>query len=155
MFFWNSLSFSMMPLFVIGMKTDLFPSWGHCWVFQICWLIEYRTLALSSFRSWNSSAGVPSALLVVMPSKADLTLDAGMSVTRWVITPSWLSRSLRSFLYTYSMYPSQFLLISSTSFRSIPFLSFIVPIFAWNIPSTSNFHKEISSVYRPIDFLPI
>ena len=24
----------------IGMKTDLFQSHGHCWVFQICWHIE-------------------------------------------------------------------------------------------------------------------
>ena len=26
-----------LPLFGIGMKTDLFQSCGHCWVFQICW----------------------------------------------------------------------------------------------------------------------
>ena len=25
-----------LPFFVIGMKTDLFQSCGHCWVFQIC-----------------------------------------------------------------------------------------------------------------------
>ena len=25
-----------LPLFGIGMKTDLFQSCGHCWVFQIC-----------------------------------------------------------------------------------------------------------------------
>ena len=25
------------PFFGIGMKTDLFQSCGHCWVFQICW----------------------------------------------------------------------------------------------------------------------
>ena len=27
--------------FGIGMKTDLFQSCGHCWVFQICWLRFY------------------------------------------------------------------------------------------------------------------
>ena len=26
-----------------GMKTDLFQSWGHCRVFQICWHIECST----------------------------------------------------------------------------------------------------------------
>ena len=26
-----------LPFFGIGMKTDLFESSGHCWVFQICW----------------------------------------------------------------------------------------------------------------------
>ena len=25
------------------LKTDLFQSWGHCWVFQICWHIECST----------------------------------------------------------------------------------------------------------------
>ena len=35
------------------------------------------------------------------------------------------------------MYSCHFFLISSASFRSIPFLSFIEPIFAWNIPLVS------------------
>ena len=35
--------------FGIGMKTDLFQSCGHCWVFQICWRIECSTLTTSSF----------------------------------------------------------------------------------------------------------
>ena len=26
-----------------GMKTDLFQPCGHCWIFQICWSIEYST----------------------------------------------------------------------------------------------------------------
>ena len=26
-----------LPFFGLGMKTDLFQSCGHCWVFQICW----------------------------------------------------------------------------------------------------------------------
>ena len=29
-----------LPFFGIGMKTDLFQSCGHCWVFQICWLLS-------------------------------------------------------------------------------------------------------------------
>ena len=40
---------------------------------------------------------------------------------------------VKIFLYS-SVYSCQFLLISSTSVESIPFLSFIVPILAWNIP---------------------
>ena len=31
------------PFLGIGMKTDLFQSCGHCWVFQICWHIECGT----------------------------------------------------------------------------------------------------------------
>ena len=55
------------------MKTDLFLSGGHCWVFQICWHIECSTFTASSFRIWNSSVGIPSpplALFIVMHSKA-------------------------------------------------------------------------------------
>ena len=57
------------------MKTDLFQSCGHCWVFQICWHIEYSTLTASSFRIQNRSAGIPSlplAFFLVMLPKAHL-----------------------------------------------------------------------------------
>ena len=69
-----------------------------------------------------------------MLPKAHLTSYSKMSVFRWVITPSWLSGSLWSFLYSSSVYSYQLYLISSASVRSRPFLSFIVPIFAWNVP---------------------
>ena len=58
------------------MKTDLFQSCGHCWVFKICWHIECSTFTASSFKIWNSSARIPSpplALFVVMLPKAHLT----------------------------------------------------------------------------------
>ena len=42
-----------LPFFGIEMKTDLFQSYGHCWVFQICWHIDCSTLTASSFRIWN------------------------------------------------------------------------------------------------------
>ena len=94
--------------FEIGMKTDLFQSCGHCWVFKICWHIECSTFTASSFRIWNSSAGIPSpplALFVVMLSNAHLTSYSKMSGSRWVITALWLSGSLRSFLYSSSVCP--------------------------------------------------
>ena len=37
----------------------LFQFCGHCWVFHICWHIECSTFTASSFRIWNSSAGIP------------------------------------------------------------------------------------------------
>ena len=117
----------------IGMKTDLFQSSGHCWVFQICWHIECSTFIASSFRIWNSSTGIPShplALFIVMLFKARLTSHSRMSSSRWVITPLWLSGSWRSFLYSSSVYSCHLFLISSASVRSIPFRSFIKPIFA-------------------------
>ena len=65
------------------MKTDLFQSCGHCWVFQICCHIECSTFTASSLRIWNSSTGIPSPpldLFVVMLSKAHLISHSGMSV---------------------------------------------------------------------------
>ena len=82
-----------------GMKTDLFQSCGHCWVFQIWWPIECSTFTASSFRTWISSTGIPSPtlpLFVLMLPKAHLTSHSKMSGSRWVITPSWLFRSLDS-----------------------------------------------------------
>ena len=35
-------------------KTDLFQSYGHCCVFQICWHIECSNLPASSFRIWTA-----------------------------------------------------------------------------------------------------
>ena len=37
-------TFFALPFFWIGMKTDLFQSHGHYWVFQMCWHIECSTL---------------------------------------------------------------------------------------------------------------
>ena len=45
----------------------------------------------------------PLAMFVVMLSKAYLTSHSKMSGSRWVITPSWLSGSWRSFLYSSSV----------------------------------------------------
>ena len=96
-------TFFALPFFEIGMKTDLFQSCGHCWIFHICWPIECSTFTASSFRIWNSSAGIPLpllALFVVKLPKAHLTSHSRMSGSRWVATPWWLSRSLRPLLYS-------------------------------------------------------
>ena len=88
-----------------------------------------------------------------MLHKAHVTSYSRMSGSRWVITPLWLSGSWRSFLYNSSVYSCHLFLISSPSVRSIPFLSFIEPIFAWNVPGISNFLEEISGLSHSIVFL--
>ena len=136
------------------MKTDLFQSCGHCWVFQICWPIECSTFTASSFRIWNYSAGIsslPLALFIVMLPKAHLTSHSRMSGYRWVITPPWISGSLRLFLYSSSMYSYHFL-VSPASVRSVPFLSFIVPIFTWNVPLVSLIFLKKSLVFPTLFF---
>ena len=115
-----------LPFFGIGMKTDLCQSCSHCWVFQICWHIECSTFTASSFRIWNSSTGIlssPLALFVVMLLKAHLTSHSRMSGSRWVITPSWLSGSWRSFLDS-SVYSCHRLISSAyVQFSSVQSLS--------------------------------
>ena len=89
-----------LPFFEIGMKTDLFQSCGHCWVLQICWHIECSTFTASSFRIWNSSAGIPSpplVLCIIMLPMAHLTSDFRMSFSSWVTTALWWSGSLKLF----------------------------------------------------------
>ena len=89
----------------------------------------------------------PLTLFVVMLPKANLTSHSKMSGFRWVITPSWLSGSWRSFLYSSSVYSCHLFLISFASVRSIPFLSFIVPIFAWKFPLVSLIFLKRSLVF--------
>ena len=81
-----------------------------------------------------------------MLPKAYLILHSRMSGSRWVIIPSWLIGLWRSFLYRSSVH-SCHLLISSASVRSIPFLSFIKPIIAWNVPLVSLIFLKRSVVF--------
>ena len=131
----------------LGNWSENFQSCGPCWVFQIRWHIGCSTVTASTFRIWNSSTGIPShplALFVVMLSKAHLTSHSRLSGPRCVITPSWLSGSWRFFLYSSSGSSYHLFLISSASVRSIPFLSFIEPFFAWNIPLVSqSFWRDV------------
>ena len=76
-----------------------------------------------------------------------------MSGSRWVTTWSCLSRSIRSFLYSYSVY-SCHLLISSASVRSIPFVPFTGLILAWNVPLVSLIFLTRSLVF-PILLFPL
>ena len=125
---WDECNCAVVPTFSgIALLRDWNENWlfwfcGHYWVSQICWHSECSTFTASSFRIWNSSAGIPSpllALFAVMLSKAHLTSHSRMSGSRWVITPSWLSGSWRSFLYSSSVYSCHLFLISSASVRSL------------------------------------
>ena len=91
----HSLTLSM-TLTLIGMKTDLFQSSGHCWIFQMCCHIECNTLTASSFRILNSSAGIPSpqlALSLITRPKAYLTSHSRMSaLSEWPYHHGYLNR---------------------------------------------------------------
>ena len=70
-----------------------------------------------------------------------------MADCRWVIIPLWLSGSLRSFLYSSSVYSCHLFLTPSVFVRSLPFLPFIVPIFTWNVPLGSLIFLKRSLVF--------
>ena len=78
-----------------------------------------------------------------------------MSGSRWVSTSSCLSGSWISFFYGSSVYSCHLFLISSASVRSRPFLSFIEPIFAWNIPLVSLIFLKRSLVFPNLLFSSI
>ena len=141
--------------FGTGMKTDLFQSCDHCWVFQICWHIECSPFTASSFRMWNSSAGIPSPplhLFVVMFPKAHLTSHSRMSGSRWVITPLWLSGSLRSFLYSSSVDSCHLFLISFAFVWSVSVLYCDHLCMKCSL-DISRFLEEISSLFHSIVFI--
>ena len=133
------------------MKTDLFQSWGPCWVFQICWHIECKTFTASSFRIWSSSTGIsspPLALLIVMLPKAT-----------WL----WILGG-RSYCCDYLGHEDLFCivllflppLLNIFCFCQLtPFLSFIEPIFAWNVPLVSLIFFKRSLVFSILLFSSI
>ena len=85
-----------------------------------------------------------------MLPKAHLTLHSRVSGCRWVIIPSWLSGSWRSFLYSSSVYCCHLFLIYSVYDRSI---AFIMTIFAGNFPFVSLIFLRRSLVF-PILLFP-
>ena len=141
--------------------------WNENWPFPILWplpsfpnVLSYWVKHFQSiiFYIWNSSTGIPSpplALFVMMLSKGHLNSHSRMSGSRWVIKPWWLSGSWRSFLYSSSVYSYHLFLISSPSVRSTPFLSFIVPIFAWKVLLVSLIFLKRSLVFPILLFSSI
>jgi len=80
------------PFFGIGMKTDLFQSCAHSWVFQFCWHIEWRTFTASSFRIWNSSTGIPSPPLALFIVMLWLRIPGNLALGEWSHHHDYLGR---------------------------------------------------------------
>ena len=105
---------------------------------------------LLKYLSWNF---ITSTRFVHSNPKVYLTSHSRMSGSKWVTTPSWLSQSLRPLLYSSSVYSCHLFLIYSASVRYLRFLSFILSIFASNIPLVSLIFLDISLVF-PILLFP-
>ena len=132
------------------MKTDLFQSCDHFWVFQICWHIEWNTFTASFLRIWNHSTGISSTqlvLFIVMLPKAHLTSHSRMSGSRWVIIWLWIS-----FLYSLSVYSCHLFLISLLLLGPHHFCSLLTYLCMKCFLGISNCIEEISSLSHPIVF---
>ena len=154
------------------MKTYLFQSCGHCWVFQICWHVECSTFKALSFRIWNSSTGIPSpplALFVVMLYKA-LKWKWSRSVVSDSLQPvdcsppsssihgilqarilEWVAISFFSNVQKYHYTVIQFLaayewLIGSTQLRY--FENIYWQVAQWTISALSTIGNRVINVYK-------
>ena len=85
-----------------------------------------------------------------MLPKAHLTSHSRISGSRWVIKSSWLSGSLRFFLYSSSVYSCHLFLIYFASVGSVTFLSYLCMKCSLGI---SNFLEEISRLSYSIVLL--
>ena len=144
------------------MKTDLFQSCDHCWVFQTCWHIECGTFTASSFRIWNSSTGIswpPLVLFVVMLPKAHSTSHSRMCGSRWVISYGYLGQDdlfcivLLCILATSSEYLLLLLVHTNSMVRTISVLygahlgmkcSLRIPILSF---SSISFHLSLRKAF--------
>ena len=103
---WSENSLPL-PFFQIGIKSDLFQS---CEFPNFAGILN-AALSQHLFKIWNNSARIPSpplALFIVLFSKAHLASHSRISGSKFVSTPSWLSRSLRPFLYNWAISVEKF-----------------------------------------------
>ena len=129
----------VLPFLGTGMRTDLSLSCDHWRVFKICWHIECNTLTASSFKTLNSSAGIPSPpltlFIVMLPKATWLYIPGCLALGEWSQHHDCLGcKDL--FCKSSSVY-SCHLFLRSASVRFLSFLSFIVHHLAWNVPLIS------------------
>ena len=126
------------------------------WV-QLCGSLSILWHCLSLGLEWKRTFSSPVATAEF--SKFTGILSAALSqhhVSGFEIAPPlWLSGSWRSFLYSSSVYSCHLFLISSASIKSLPFLSFIERIFAWNVPLVSLIFLKRSLVFPILLFSSI
>ena len=122
-----------------------FQACGHCWVFQICWHIDCSTFIASSLRIWDNSTGIsllPLLLFIVMLRPTWLHIPGCLVLGEWSHHHGFLGHEDPFCIILLCI-----LATSSAYVRSIPFLFFIEPIFAWNIPSVSLIFLKRSLVF--------
>ena len=90
-----------------------------------------------------------------MLPKANLASDSKMSGSRWMITPSWFICVIKIFFVLFFCVFLTALLNIFCFYWSIPFLYFIVPIIAWNVPLASLIFLKRSLIFPILLFSSI
>ena len=138
------------------MKMDLFQSCGHCWAFQICWHIECSIFTASSFRTWNSSARIPSPRLTLFVwcflRPTWLWTPGCLALGEWSNHRGYLGHE-DVFLYSSSVYSATFLKYLLTLLDPYCFCPLLCPLLHEFFPGISNFLEEISSLSHSITHL--
>ena len=146
------------PSLGLGWKLTLSSPVASAEFSKFSGILSAFTFKASHFRIWNSPAGIPSPLLALIPvmlPKALLTSHSRMSNSRWVITPSWLSGSLKCLVHSSFVFSCHLFLISSAFAMSVLFLPFIVFIFVWNVSLASLIFLKISLAFPILEFSSI
>ena len=136
--------------------------WNENWPLPVLWpLLSFSDLlayfTTSSFRIWNSSTGIPSfplALFEVMLRPTWLCNSEHLALGEWSHHRDYLDREDLFYIVLPCIFCHLFL-ISSASVRFIPFLSFIVPIFAGKVPLVSLIFLKRSLVFPILLFSSI
>ena len=140
--------------------------WNENWPFPALWpLLSFSNLLAYwvqhfqalSFRIWNSSTGIPSPplpLFLVLLPKDRLTLYSRMFGSRWLITPSSLFGSWRSFFVSFCVFlpPLLNIIFRFWHVHTISLLYCAHPCMKSSL-SISNFLEEISSLLHSVAFL--
>ena len=100
-------------------------------------ILRTALLTVTSFRTlnscWNSITSI--RFVHIMLLDAHLTSHPRMSGSRWVTAWLWLFRSLRSLFAQFFSVILLPLLYLFCSVRSYSFLTLIMPVLAWSVPS--------------------
>ena len=102
---------------------------------------QYSILTTSFLVFLNSSAGIPSPSLAMLP-KAHLISHCRMSGSRWVITSLCLFKSLKPFLYSSSVYSCHLFCFGYVHTISVLYYAHLCIKYYLGI---SNFPEEIPS----------
>ena len=137
---WDECNFAVVwTLFNIAFLWD----WNENWPFPVLWPLlsfpnllaywvqHFHSIIFQDWRELNWNSIISSNFVVMFLMAPWLRIPGSLALGEWSQHCGYLGHQD---LFCFPVYPCHIFLISYASVRSIPFLSFIEPIFAWNVP---------------------